>query len=155
MQTLLLSAFVPAEPSHFLYAADGSFDGEAAQLLSAVEISTIGKSRETVLTEFQKRGLLLAHIMECPLESKSDAASLQALLASQVQVALVRIRRSLKPKRVVVISHRLHLQRRWLNEASLGCPVARGYLDGPSQSGSLGEHNRNTFREAFSATGVS
>ena len=155
MQTLLLSAFVPAEPSHFLYAADGSFDGEAAQLLSAVEISTIGKSRETVLTEFQKRGLLLAHIMECPPESKSDAASLRVLLASHLQVALVRIRRSLKPKRVVVISQSLDFLMPKLNEASLGCPVARAYLDGPNQSGSLGEHNSDTFRQALSASGVS
>jgi hypothetical protein len=155
IQTLLLSAFVPAEPTHFLYAADGSFEGEAAQLLSAVEISTAGKSREAVLTEFQKRGLLLTHIMECPPEAKDGHISLQALLGFQLKKAFIRIRRSLKPKRVVVISHRLHLQRRWLNEASLGCPVARGYLDGPSQSGSLGEHNRNTFREAFSAPGVS
>ena len=159
IQTLLLSAFAPAEPTHFLYAAEGSFEGEAAQLLSAVEISSAGKSRETVLTEFQKRGLLLTHIMECPPESDSDAASLQALLASQAQVALVRIRRSLKPKRVVVISHRLDFLMPKLNEASLGCPVALAHLDADAnsatQSGSLGEHNRNTFREAFSAPGVS
>jgi hypothetical protein len=159
IQTLLVSAFVPAEPTHFLYAADGSFEGESAQLLSAVEISTAGKSREAVLTEFQKRGLLLTHILECPPEFNRDVESLQALLASQVQVALVRIRRSLKPKRVVVISHSLDFLMPKLNEASLGCPVAMAHLDAdvdqPTQSGSLGEHNRNTFRQAFSAPGVS
>ena len=155
IQTLLLSAFAPPEPSHFLYAAEGSFEGEAAQLLSAVEISTAGKSREVVLTDFQKRGLLLTHIMECPPESNSDAASVQALLASQVQVALVRIRRSLKPKRVVVISHSLDFLMPKLNEASLGCPVAAAHLDGATESDSLGEHNQNTFRQALSASGVS
>jgi len=159
IQTLLLSAFAPAEPTHFLYSAEGSFEGEAAQLLSAVEISTAGKSREAVLTEFQKRGLLLTHIMECFPESNSDAASLQALLASQVQVALVRIRRSLKPKRVVVISHNLDFLMPKLNETSLGCAVALAHLDADAdraaQSGSLGEHDRNTFRQALSASGVS
>jgi hypothetical protein len=159
IQTLLVSAFVPAEPSHFLYAADGTFEGEAAQLLSALEVSTAGKSREAVLTEFQKRGLLLTHILACPPEFSRDVESLQALLASQVQVALVRIRRSLKPKRVVVISHRLDFLMPKLNEASLGCPVAMAHLDAdvdqPTQSGSLGEHNRNTFRQALSAPGVS
>jgi hypothetical protein len=155
IQTLFLSAFAPAEPTHFLYAADGSFEGETARLLSAVEISTAGKSREAVLTEFQKRGLLLTHIMECPPESKDSHTSLQALLGFQLKVALVRIRRSLKPKRVVVISHSLDLLKRKLNEASVGCPVARAYLDGPTQSGSQGEHNRDTFRQALSASGVS
>jgi hypothetical protein len=155
IQTLLVSAFVPAEPSHYLYAAGGTFEGEAAQLLSALEISTAGKSREAVLTDFQKRGLLLTHIMACPPEFNRDVESLQALLASQVQVALVGIRRSLKPKRVVVISHSLDLLKRELNEASLGCPVARAYFDGPTQSGSQGEHNRDTFRQALSASGVS
>ncbi|MGB8322549.1 MAG: hypothetical protein WCE52_06275 [Candidatus Acidiferrum sp.] len=159
IQTLLLSAFAPAEPTHFLYAADGPFEGEAAQLLSALEISTEGKPREAVLTEFQKRGLLLTHIMECPPESNSDTASLQALLASQVQVALVRIRRSLKPKRVVVISHRLDFLMPKLNETSLGCHVALAHLDAdadsPNQSGSLDEHNRSTFRQALAASGVS
>ncbi|HEY1482615.1 MAG TPA: hypothetical protein VGF19_07835, partial [Candidatus Acidoferrum sp.] len=133
----------------------GSFEGEAARLLSAVEIPAAGKSREAILTEFQKRGLLLTHIMECAPESSSDAASLQALLASQLQAALVRVRRSLKPKRVVVISHHLDFLMPQLNESSLGCPVALAYLDATSHSGSLGEHNQNTFRQALSASGVS
>jgi hypothetical protein len=105
IQALLLGAVAPDAAGSFLYAADGPFEGEAALLLDALQISTEGKSREMVLTEFQKRGLLLSHVLECPVEG--DSARLTELTETQLPATLVRIRRSLKPKKIVVISGQL------------------------------------------------
>src|SRR5208283_736012 len=63
---LLLGGISPQSDEDFLYAAQ--FKGEAVRLLEAVGISTSGKSSEAVLSEFQRGGFLLTHVLECPLE---------------------------------------------------------------------------------------
>jgi len=83
-----------------------------------------GKSPETVLSEFQRSGLFLTHVLECPLETSAVvSASCQALLAERVPQVLTRIRRSLKPKRVVLISDSLAPLAARLSSAELGCPA--------------------------------
>src|SRR6266571_3195402 len=42
IHTLLLGAYSPLRDEEFLYASDGEFGGEAAQILDAVGISTAG-----------------------------------------------------------------------------------------------------------------
>src|ERR1700726_1978483 len=71
VQALLVSAIAPVEDVEFLYAPEGEFRGEAGALLDALEISREGKSAGAVLTEFQRRGLFLIHMMEGPLEEKA------------------------------------------------------------------------------------
>lgn len=93
-------------------------------MLEAVGIASPGKSPETVLSEFQRGGFFLTHVLECPLETTEAASpSYQSLLAERVSHVLKRIRRSLKPKRVVLISDSLTPLAARLSSAELGCPV--------------------------------
>jgi hypothetical protein len=123
IQALLLAASSPEADSDFLYSSDSRFTGEAGLLLSALGISTAGKSSDEMLAQFQKRGLVLAHLLECPIEPGTDPGEAQALLEHHLPQALARIRRSLKPKRVLVISPELQPFVPQLSESALGCPV--------------------------------
>jgi len=76
------------------------------------------------LSEFQRGGFFLTHVLECPLEtSEAEKSSCEVLLAQRVSQVLTRIRRSLKPKRVVLISEMLTPLAARLSSAELGCPV--------------------------------
>ncbi len=120
--TLLLGAISPVADEDFLYS--GKFEGEASRVLEAAGISPVGKSSETVLSEFQRGGLFLTHLLECPLESEGAPISSEALLAQRIPAVLARVRRSLKPKRVVLISEMLAPLIFRLTLPELGCPVA-------------------------------
>lgn len=119
---LLLGGVSPLAEEDFLYA--GKFKGEAGRLLEAVGISTAGKSSDAVLSEFQRGGFLVTHVLECPLETgRAGESACEALLAWRVSTVVTRIRRSLKPKRVVLISELLAPLAASLSAAELGCPV--------------------------------
>jgi len=120
--TLLLAAVSPQADEDFLYAAQ--FKGEAGRLLEAVGISTTGRSAEVVLSEFQRGGFLLTHMLECPLETgRSEQQPLEDLFRKRLPHVVTRIRRSLKPKRVVLISEPLAPLAARFSEAELGCPL--------------------------------
>jgi len=124
IQTLLLSAFAPALSSAFLYSGDAHLHGEAALLLVALQIPWDGKPPESILGEFQKRGLFLMHLLECPAEpSNLSASAAQSLLEQHLPLAIARIRRSLKPKRVALLSPDLLPLAGKLTESTLGCPI--------------------------------
>ena len=123
IQALLLSAVAPVDDADFLYTPDGRFHGEAGALLDSLELSREGKSADAILTEFQKRGLLFVHLLECPLESHQQDSSLQQLLERRIPANLARIRRSLKPKRVLLLSPELASVQNRVTEAELGIPV--------------------------------
>lgn len=124
--TLLLGGVSPEADEDFLYA--GKFAGEAGQLLAALGISTAGKPPEVVLGEFQRGGFFFTHVLECPLEtSLSGQPSCDSLLLQRGTTIMTRIRRSLKPKRVVLISELLVPLASRLSSAELNCPVI---LDG-------------------------
>ena len=139
----------------FLYA--GKFKGEAGRLLEAVGISVEGKSAEAVLSEFQRGGFLLTHLLECPLEAGPTLElSCEALLARRVSTVATRIRRSLKPKRVILISELLAPLSSKLSSAELGCPVIQHdgkpfALDSTDFSGTA-QHLRQAL--ALAATGM-
>ena len=100
--TLLLGGVSPISDADFLYA--GKFEGEAGRVLEAAGISPMGKSAETVLSEFQRGGLFLTYLLECPLDgSVTLPLTAEALLERRAPSAATRIRRSLKPKRVILI----------------------------------------------------
>lgn len=120
---LLLGAVSPDRDGDFLYSPSGEFSGEAGRVLGAAGISQNGKSTEAVLVEFQRRGLLLTHVLGCPIESPQDKDS-GALLKARFPATLARIRRSFRPKRVVPISR--HLEPLFHGAAGLvdvGCPI--------------------------------
>jgi hypothetical protein len=131
IQTLLLGAFPPAQDSSFLYSEVLPPDGEAAQLLDALQIPWEGKPAASFLGEFQKRGLFLMHLLECPVVKDSlTEEGLRSRLEAHLLLAGARIRRSLKPKRVVLFSAELRGVAGKLTESSLGCPVLL-HLDKP------------------------
>jgi hypothetical protein len=120
IQALVLGGLAPKNDAEFLYAPEGLFAGEAGAVLLAAGISTEGKTAEVVLAEFQKLGLMLAHVLECPVE---DGADLPALMDKQLAAVFARIRRSFKPKRVVLVSEEMRGMAARFREAELGCRV--------------------------------
>ncbi|MGB9466370.1 MAG: hypothetical protein WBR10_14780 [Candidatus Acidiferrum sp.] len=76
------------------------------------------------MSEFQRGGFFLTHVLECPLEAvRAGQPSCESLIAQRVSTVLTRIRRSLKPKRVILISELLASLAARLSSAELGCLV--------------------------------
>jgi hypothetical protein len=123
IQALLLAASAPDADAEFLYSPEAAFAGLAGDLLSALSISTAGKSNEEILADFQKRGLFLAYLLECPIATGTRPAEAIDLLDRHLPQAVARVRRSLKPKRALVLSQVLQPFLRQLTEPALGCPV--------------------------------
>jgi hypothetical protein len=151
IQALVLAGLAPQADGDFLYTPEGAFGGEAARLLQAAAISAEGKARETALGEFQKLGLMLVHVLECPLEDGVPESQVPTLIDRQLGAAMARIRRSLKPKRVVLVSRELAAFSRKLHEAELGCmvlPEAPGVFFASAQS------DMDGFRAALAVHGT-
>jgi hypothetical protein len=126
--TLLLGAAAPTNDSDFVYATDGALCGRAKPLLAAANLSQEGKSAEAALAEFQRAGFLVTYVLECGVDSYAeDPAAIQALLAARLSSLAARVRRSLKPKRLVPISQLLGPLLPDLEKLNLGCPIV---LDG-------------------------
>ena len=124
--TLLLGGIAPASDAEFVYSPGGEFQGEAGRILVAAAVARDSRPMEAVLGEFQRGGFLLTYLLECPLESGvDDPEVVQALLRERLSVVLPRIRRSLKPKRVIPISR--VMEPLVLDLAPAGCPIV---LDG-------------------------
>jgi hypothetical protein len=124
ISVLLLSAFPPQSDSEFLYAAPKVFQGEAAYLLEALDVPYVGKAPDAVLSDFQRRGFLLVHAMDCPPNLKvNNPAEIQILLEARLAALFTRVRRSLKPKRSALISELLEPLVNRFSESNLGCPV--------------------------------
>jgi hypothetical protein len=134
IQTLLLSGISPAVQSDFLYSPDSPHTGEGAQIFSAAGIIQEGRSADSLHSEFQRRGLFLTHILECPLEAvvtRSDekpeasheSGEDRSLLETRIPKILTRIRRSLKPRRVALISPALAQFVDSFSPASMACDV--------------------------------
>jgi len=124
INTLLLAAFSPPDDADFLYAPSGEFLGEAAHILDAVGISMAGKTRDVVHAEFQRAGYFLTHVLECPLDGDGlTGAATTAMLRARLRVVATRIRRSLKPKRVMAVTEALTPVVEDILALDLGCPV--------------------------------
>lgn len=122
--TLLLGAHAPQSDAEFLYA--GKFEGEAESALRAAGISAEGKTAEATLAEFQRSGTFLAHVLECaPEVGAAGAAPVNELIEARLAAVAARIRRSLKPKRIVLISELSETVVAALAAAELGCPILR------------------------------
>jgi hypothetical protein len=147
---LLLGGVSPSAEQDFLYA--GKFKGEASRVLHAVGISTEGKSSELVLGEFQRSGFFLTHLLECPLETgQGGDPSRESLLAQRLSATMTRIRRSLKPKRVIPISELLAPLVARLSSSELGCPLILDDGKPFSLDSSDFSAASNRFREALAA----
>jgi len=151
IQALLLTTSAPQTDSDFLYSPQSDFSGQAWMILSAISISTTGKSSEEVLAEFQKRGLVLASLLECPIEAGTDPGELHALLEHHLPHSVARIRRSLKPKRILVIAPELQPLLPQLTESALGCPVFFTPLSTTPGETASNSQELSEFREALPA----
>lgn len=124
--TVLLGAFAPRQDSSFLYTIPGAgeFTAESKNVLTASGVSQHRKSPEVILAEFQRSGFLLTYVLECPLHpGVHEPAAIQALLRARVPALLARIRRSLRPKRIVPISDFLEPLLETLTDRELACSV--------------------------------
>jgi hypothetical protein len=118
IHALFLSAGPPEDAEH-LYSAASEFRGEGAALLKALGVATDGCSIEAALTDFQRRGYLLAHLIECPAVF-ANAEERERALQTRLAAAAIRIRRSLKPKKVVLVGWELDSLVTQLGDANLG-----------------------------------
>jgi hypothetical protein len=108
VQALFLGAVDPQMDAVHLYSAESEFRGVGAALLRALDIDVAGRTVEATLAEFQRRGFLLTHVVECPCEP-SYARTLQEMLENRLAATVARIRRSYKPKRLVLLGEELDL----------------------------------------------
>ena len=123
IQALLLGGISPNNDSDFLYSPEGRFEGEARKLLEAIQLPTEGKSADAVLSEFQKRGLMLTHLLECPARPGLTDAQIAQLFQAHLPSTVARLRRSFKPKRIILITQDLLPLLNILQHADIGCPV--------------------------------
>jgi hypothetical protein len=130
IQTLLLGGVAPREDAEFLYAPIGDFRGEAEGLLRAVGIPLAEKSPEAVHSGLQSAGFFLTHILECAVEPDRNASvhanaetDASALLRKHLPAVASRVRRSLKPKRVMLVTEMPQEVVQDLLSVDLGCPV--------------------------------
>jgi hypothetical protein len=151
IQALLVAASAPETDSDFLYSADASFTGLAGDLLSALSISTAAKSKEEALAEFQKRGLFLIYLLECPVAPGTGPTETVDLLDRHLPQAIARIRRSLKPKRVLVLFKELQSFLPQLSETDLGCPVFYTPLTCSESGKTMEDTELEAFRAALQA----
>jgi hypothetical protein len=106
VQALFLGASSPLNAEDYLYSARDAFQGEGAILLRALHIEDTGRSLEATLADFQRRGYLLAHLLDCSDTLGAEEVSREAL-ARRIPAILARIRRSFKPKRMVLLGQEL------------------------------------------------
>jgi hypothetical protein len=151
--TLLLGATAPLEDSDFIYSPAGGWGGEAKTLLAAAGVTTEGKSAEAVLAEFQRGGLFLTHVLECPLKDGTDD-DLPHLIANRLPGVLTRIRRSLKPKRLVPISQALEQFLPVLKSGDLPCAILLDQEKPFALNADTGESTKR-LREVLASHGAS
>jgi hypothetical protein len=116
IQALLLGVASPPEDSEHLYSTGKEFQGEGAEALRAFGVDPTGRSVAETLANFQRLGLLLTHVLECPV---SDAVARREALQRRMPGTLARIRRSYKPKRVVLVGAELSEFVAQMNDAQL------------------------------------
>jgi hypothetical protein len=123
IHTLLLSGISPRPDDEFLYTLSRDPQGEALNLLQAVQRTPEGHNPESALAVFQRLGFFLTHVLECPLTGDIAPVDARPIIENHLSSTITRIRRSLKPKRVVLISADLIPVAEKLLQTDLGCPV--------------------------------
>ena len=120
VQTLLLAPASPADEREYLYSVTSDFQGEGGAILKALGLQTQDRSVEETLAAFQRSGYLLAYVLECSIE---DSTARFAALQGRLPNMLARIRRSYKPKRIVVVGQELAERVTQITAAGLGAVV--------------------------------
>jgi len=106
IQTVLLGATAPERDSEFFYSPIEAFEGEASRYVEIAALENAELSKEQRQQMFQRAGLFGMHVLECPAK-ESDTAALSGLLATRLPYAITRLRRSVRPKRLALVSSHL------------------------------------------------
>jgi hypothetical protein len=124
VNTLVLGAVVPADDAEFVYSDAATFRGEAGWLLQVAGIEAAGKSPEDLHHEFQRAGFFVAHVLACPVDkTAASGAHLPDLIAKSLPATFTRIRRSIKPKRLVLLGSALDAFVENFRREELGCSL--------------------------------
>jgi len=124
VNTLVLGDVAPGDDAEFVYSDAQPFRGEARWLLRVAGIDPAGKSAEEIHHEFQRAGFFVAHVLDCPVEKEAaSGADLHALIAKRLPVTFTRIRRSIKPKRLVLLGSALDRFVENFRREKLGCSL--------------------------------
>ena len=92
--------------------------------LEVAGISSAGKRADVVQAEFQRAGYFLTYVLECAFETEARGDSKRlSLLERRLPVVATRLRRSLRPKRVVLISQALESVTGKIATMEMGCPI--------------------------------
>jgi hypothetical protein len=150
IHTLLLCATSQREETEFLYSPSCDFSGEAGRLLEVAGIAAAGKTAETVQAEFQRAGFFLTPVLECAFETESQGGAKRLMLLEQRLPAMgTRIRRSLKPRRVALISVELEAVAQRIAAMELGCPLVLDEGKPFGLDGLNGQEAARRLREAL------
>ena len=122
LHTLLLGAVSPNNQADFFYSPGETHSGEAVHLFAAAGIAPENKNADATHSEFQRRGLFVTHVLECPLDAGASATA-KAAIDTRLPTLFTRIRRSLKPKRLALISGSLSPLIPKFAAARLGCEL--------------------------------
>lgn len=106
VHTLILGTRGPELDGAHLYSAVGEFTGEGAEVLRAAGVEREGRSVEATLADFQRKGFLVTHALECFGEFE-NAQALRDAIRARVPATITRIRRSYRPKRLVLVGAEL------------------------------------------------
>lgn len=124
VNTLVLGDVAPAGDAEFVYSDVQPFRGEAARLLRVAGIDPAGKSAEEIHHEFQRAGFFVAHVLDCPVDKEAASGdNLHELIAKRLPATFTRIRRSIKPKRLVVLGSALDGFVENFRREELGCSL--------------------------------
>jgi hypothetical protein len=124
VNTLVLGDVAPADDAEFVYSGAGPFRGEAGWLLRVASIETAGKSAEELHHEFQRAGFFAAHVLDCPVDkTAAGERNLRDLIAKRLPATFARVRRSIKPKRLVLFGGALDGFVENFARGELGCSL--------------------------------
>ena len=91
---------------------------------------------------------MLTHLLECPAEPGLSDSQVAQLLEAHLPRTIARLRRSFKPRRIILISEDLPEVLGALQNADLGCPVFPASSFPFSLEGSPGVSDFNSARQA-------
>ena len=92
---------------------------------------------------------MLTYLLECPVEPGLNDAQVAQLLEAHLPRTISRLRRSFKPRRIILISADLLEVLGALQNADLGCPVFLASLSPFSLEGSPTVMDFNSARQAL------
>jgi hypothetical protein len=122
INTVLLGAAPPMRDAEYFYSTECQFSGEAKLLAEVAGLTALDRPTEQLHAAFQRVGFFAIHVLECPFGGGAGK-SLTDLLATRLPVAITRIRRSLRPKRVALVSSLLDPFVSQLGTELAGCKV--------------------------------